>query len=164
QDRHAHLINLLDFAERHETVVVDFAVELFEFLGYASRERTRVDLPLFICGEIRHVKTDVCIVDLSQNDTLLLVQKDKKLKPLNARAQLVAEAVAAFNENNAHREAAGLPPMAEKVSHARHHHGRHVACVLQNSHHSDSVNSYSPWDLSSRGNPCDLLLSARSSS
>ena len=126
QDRHAELITLLDLAmipERGETAVDDFAVELFKVVGYVRRERvarTRVDLPFFICGKIRHAKTDVCIVDRSQNDILLLVQEDKRLglwEPVNARAQLVAEAVAAFNENNAHREAVGLPPMAEKVSH-----------------------------------------------
>jgi hypothetical protein len=126
QDRHAELITLLDLAmipEKGETAVDDFAVELFKVLGYVRRERvarTRADLSLFICGEIRHAKTDVCIVDRSQNDILLLVQEDKRLEhwvPINARAQLVAEAVAAFNENNFQREAVGLPPLTEKVSH-----------------------------------------------
>ncbi|KAN0094466.1 hypothetical protein V8E55_002753 [Tylopilus felleus] len=112
QDRHAELITLLDLAMIPET--------LFKVLGYVRRERvarTRADLPLFICGEIKHAKTDVCIIDRSQNEILLLVQEDKRehWEPVNARAQLVAEAVAAFNENNANREAAGLPPMAEKV-------------------------------------------------
>ena len=126
QDRYAELITLLDLAmipEKGGTAVNDFTVELFKLLGYVRRERvarTRVNLPFFICGKIRHAKTDVCIVDRPQNNILLLVQEDKRLKhrdPVNARAQLVAEAVAAFNENNAHREAVGLPPMAEKVSH-----------------------------------------------
>lgn len=126
QDPHAQLITLLDLAmipEKGETAIDDFAVELFKVLGYVRRERvarTRVDLPLFICGEVRYARTDVCIVDRSQNDILLLVQEDKRLEhweSINARAQLVAEAVAAYNENNARSEAAGLPPMAEKVSH-----------------------------------------------
>ena len=79
-----------------------------------------MDLPLLICGEERHAKTDVCIVDRSQNNILLFVQKEKKLQqlePVNAQAQLVAEAVAAFNENNAQREAIGLSPLVSKVSH-----------------------------------------------
>ena len=126
QDRNAELIGLLDLAmipDEGETAVDDFAVELFKVLGYVRRQRlarTRVDLPLLICGEERHAKTDVCIVDRSQNDILLLVQEDKRLQqlePVNARAQLVAEAVAAFNENNAQREAMGLPPLVSKVSH-----------------------------------------------
>ena len=126
QDCNAELIGLLDLAmipNKGETAVNDFAVELFKVLGYVHRQRlacTRVDLPLLICGEERHAKTDVCIVDRSQNDILLLVQKEKRLQqlePVNAQAQLVAEAVAAFNENNAQREAIGLPPLVSKVSH-----------------------------------------------
>jgi hypothetical protein len=126
QDRHAELITYLDLAmmpELGETAVDDFVVELFKTLGYVRRERvarTRMDLPLLICGESRHAKTDVCIIDRSQNDILLLVQEDKRLErgePVNAQAQLVAEAIGAFNENNAHREAAGLAPLVEKVSH-----------------------------------------------
>ena len=115
QDRHADLITYLDLAmmpELGETAVVDFAVDLFKTLGYVRRERvarTRMDLPLFICGESRHAKTDVCIMDRSQNDILLLVQDEKRLEhedPVNAQAQLVADAIGAFNENNVHREAA----------------------------------------------------------
>ena len=125
QDRNAELIGLLDLAmigDHGETAVDDFAVELFKVLGYVRRQRlarTRVDLPLLICGEERYAKTDVCIVDRSQNDILLLVQEDKRLQqlePISVRAQLVAEAVAAFNENNAQRKAIGLPPLVSKVS------------------------------------------------
>jgi len=38
-------------------------------------------------------------------------------KTSRAQAQLVVEAVAAFNENNVQREADGPPPLAEKVGH-----------------------------------------------
>ena len=124
EDRHAQLITYLDIAkipEKDEPAVNDFVVELFKTLGYARRERvarTRIDIPLLICGENTYAKTDVCIVDRSQNDILLLVILDKRLEPTNARAQLVASAVGAFNENNAQREEIGLPPMEEKVSHS----------------------------------------------
>ncbi|PBK61856.1 hypothetical protein ARMSODRAFT_896234 [Armillaria solidipes] len=100
--------------EKGETTMDDFAVKLFKTLGYVLA-CTRMDLPLLICGENRYAKTDVCI-----NDILLVQEEDKRLEhgePINARAQLVAEAVGAFNENNAQREAVGLPPMEEKVSH-----------------------------------------------
>ncbi|KAF8336529.1 uncharacterized protein EI90DRAFT_3119778 [Cantharellus anzutake] len=96
QDRNAELIGLLDLAmipDKGETAVDDFAVELFKVLGYVRRQRlarTRVDLPLLICG-------------------------GQQFEPVNARAQLVAEAVAAFNENNAQRESMGLPPLVSKV-------------------------------------------------
>ncbi|KAK0209726.1 hypothetical protein IW262DRAFT_1281228 [Armillaria fumosa] len=170
QDRNAELITYLELSkipERGESLIIDFAVSLFKTLGYVRRERvarTRVELPLLICGGNKHAKTDVCILDRTQND-ILLVQAEDRLEHeerANARARLVAEAVAAFNENNAQREAIGLPPLAEKVSHARHCHGLHVACVLQNSRHPKFISPYSPWDVSSRGNPRDLLLPARS--
>ena len=69
----------------------------------------------------KHTKTDVCIVDRSQNDILLLVQEDKSVEdrePANAQAQLVAGAIAAFEENNSNRIAAGLEPLEEKVSYS----------------------------------------------
>ncbi|KIK01024.1 hypothetical protein K443DRAFT_678803 [Laccaria amethystina LaAM-08-1] len=122
QDRNAELIGLLDLAmirDKGETAVDDFVVELFKVLGYVHRQRlarTRVDLPLLICSEQIYATTDVCILDRSQNDILLLVQEDKRSEPISARAQLVAEAVAAFNKNNARREAMGLSPLVSKVS------------------------------------------------
>jgi len=78
---------------------------------------TRVDLPLIICGENKHAKTSVCLIDGSQDEILLVVQVevDKGLEHVNAQAQLVAKAVAAFNENNVQRELAGRPPLKEKV-------------------------------------------------
>jgi hypothetical protein len=124
QDRYTEWINYLDLAmipKEGKTAVVDFTVAIFRALDYVHRERlarTRVDLPLLICGENRHAKTSVCLVD--QNNILLLVQVDKRLEhrePINAQAQLVAEAVAAFNKNNAQREAIGHLLLTERVSH-----------------------------------------------
>ena len=66
----------------------------------------------------RHAKTDVCIVDRSQNDILLLVQEDKLFgeeKILDAEAQLIAEAIAAFSLNNSFRRDVGLPELDFKV-------------------------------------------------
>ncbi|KAK0209757.1 hypothetical protein IW262DRAFT_1468432 [Armillaria fumosa] len=90
----AELLTYLELAvmpERDETAVVDFAVSLLKTLGYVRRER--VDFPL--------LRKDRCLLEHRE--------------PVNAPAQLVAEAVAAFNENNAQREAIGFPPLAEKV-------------------------------------------------
>ncbi|PBK83984.1 hypothetical protein ARMGADRAFT_1000738 [Armillaria gallica] len=118
QDRNAELISLLDL----ESAVVDFAVELFKVLGYVkhdrlARTRTRVELPLLICGKCHHARTDVCLVDCSQNDTLLLIQEDKRIdgQLLQAEAQLVVEAVAAFAQNNRSRSDVGLSPLDEKI-------------------------------------------------
>ncbi|KAF9054861.1 hypothetical protein BJ165DRAFT_1337968 [Panaeolus papilionaceus] len=84
QDRNAELINLLNLAMiTEESAVVDFTFELFKLTGYVRRHRVaqrRKDLPLFICGEWRHAKTNVCIVDQQQNDILLVVQEDTRLK------------------------------------------------------------------------------------
>jgi hypothetical protein len=124
-DKNAELINLLDIAMvptgPEESAVDDFAVELFKTLGYVRRNRvarTRKDIPLLICGEQRHAKTDVCIVDRSQNDILLLVQEDKRFgdeKITDAEAQLIAEAIAAFSLNNSLRRDVGLPELDSKV-------------------------------------------------
>ena len=118
-DRNAELTNLLDLAmvpTSQQSQVDDFAVELFRALGYVRRHRvasTRRDIPLLICGEWRHAKTDVCIVDCSRNDILLLVQEDKRFGAIEAtteaEAQLIAEAIATFSYNNAARDNVGLP-------------------------------------------------------
>ncbi|KJA25277.1 hypothetical protein HYPSUDRAFT_135105, partial [Hypholoma sublateritium FD-334 SS-4] len=163
---------LVTTPEDGETAVDDFTVVLFRILGYSHRprlERTRVNLPLLICGESRYAETDVRIVDRSQNNIPLLVQEDQKLdeKQLdNAR-------------NKTAREMMGLALVEEKVSHLfvfagplyerlflghfRHRHVGHVACVFPDPNFPTSVHSYSSWDLSFRGNLRGLLLSARSS-
>ena len=125
-EKNAELINLLDLAMvpgSEESAVDDFAVVLFRTLGYLGRHRvarTRKDIPFLICGEWRHAKTDVCIVDRSQNDIMMLVQEDKRFSvtetaTAEAEAQLVAEAIAAFSYNNEARRAAGLPVHASRV-------------------------------------------------
>ena len=92
--------------------MISLSTFFFMTLGYLDWvwvERMRMDLVLLICGENRHAKTDVCIIDWSHNDILLLVQEDKKLgRGRHAQAQLVAEAIVTFHKNNVHREAVGL--------------------------------------------------------
>ncbi|KIK66411.1 hypothetical protein GYMLUDRAFT_55680 [Collybiopsis luxurians FD-317 M1] len=123
-DRNADLINLLDLAlirDGEDSAVDDVAVELFKAMGYVNRHRTartRKDLILFICGEFRHAKTDVCILNRVQDAIILLVQEDKRLdevEKVDARAQLVAEAIAAFRRNNIIRENNGLEPLPEQI-------------------------------------------------
>ncbi|KAG5641677.1 hypothetical protein DXG03_004440 [Asterophora parasitica] len=130
--------------------------------------RKRVDLPLLICGEKRHAKTNVCVADGSQNmNTILVVQavsssKLNSQEPVNAREQLVAEAVTAFNQNNVQRENVGLPPVEEKVM---------AGIVMVGSTPeffktpvTQILSTHPPWDLSPRRNPRDLFSSIRSSS
>jgi len=103
-----------------ESAVDDFAVQLFRILCYTGRAvgrvaRTRKDLPFWICGEQRHVKADVCIMDAF--DILLLVQEDKQhLDGSDPEPQLMAEAIAAFYGNNNTRvRALGSPTPHSKV-------------------------------------------------
>ena len=127
--KNAELINLLDLAMipgSDESAVGDFAIELFKTLGYVRRHRvarTRKDIPLLICSEQRQAKTDVYIIDRSQNDIMMLVQEEDKrfsgseTATAVAEAQLVAEAIAAFSYNNEARRTAGLPVHASRVCH-----------------------------------------------
>lgn len=126
EDKHA-VINLLvamDLAmpspPDEESAVDDFALQLFLLLGYANRRRevrTRKDLPLFVCGQRSHAKTDVCIVDISDpSHVVLLVQEDKRhLSDVNPQPQLVAEAIAAFDNNNSARERFGRPTLQSAI-------------------------------------------------
>jgi len=123
-DFNAEVINLLDLATKpapaEESAVADFAVALFRLLGYTKRHRvarTRKNIPLFICGEWRHAKTDVCLVDRQQHDILLVVREDKRHQedPRDAEHQLIAEAIAAFSYNNAVRKREGQPTLEAQV-------------------------------------------------
>ena len=75
------LLAQLDLAmmptDPEETAVVDFAVALFESLGYLDRPRavrTHEELRFTTCGERKYAKPDICIIDRSANDIILLVQ------------------------------------------------------------------------------------------
>ncbi|KAH9972819.1 hypothetical protein BGW80DRAFT_1312761 [Lactifluus volemus] len=79
--KHAGLVDLLDVA---------MLPPLFRLVGYVGGRRyarTRMDLPLPICGQTKHAKTD---------------------------AQLIAEAVAAFVYNNEMRRMNGLPELQKR--------------------------------------------------
>ena len=104
-----------------ESAVDDFVMHLLLALGYAEMNsgrsvRTRKDIPLYICGEWRHAKTDVCVIDRNQNSIILLVQEDKQYMDAgDPIPQLVAEAIAAFQQNKHTRQQSGLPPLDSKV-------------------------------------------------
>ncbi|KAF8548141.1 hypothetical protein OG21DRAFT_1516623 [Imleria badia] len=104
-----------------ESVVDDFAAVLFRALGYTKRNCvacTWRDMSLFICGEFKLARTDVCIIDCDHNDILLLVQEDKRYEEGGGgdpEAQLTAEAIAAFGINNEQRVKADLDPLEEEI-------------------------------------------------
>ena len=101
-----------------ESAVVDFVMHLFRVMGYQNRRRdlrSRKSIPLFVCGSWMYAKMDVCVMD--QNEILLLVQEDKQhIEPCDAKSQLVADAIAAFQFNNTRRQdVLGLPLLESKV-------------------------------------------------
>ncbi|KAL5480551.1 hypothetical protein ACEPAI_1821 [Sanghuangporus weigelae] len=102
-----------------DSAVVDFMVALFRACGCTGVgrvARTRKEMPLLICGENRHTKTDVCIVN--DNDEIrLLVQEDKRhMEGFDPEPQLIAEAIAALTANNRTRvRTLSLPPLHSKV-------------------------------------------------
>ncbi|KAF8546990.1 hypothetical protein OG21DRAFT_1394243, partial [Imleria badia] len=104
------LIKRLDLAmkimEGEESAVDDFAAELLRSMGYETEEtviRTRKNIRLNMCGEQVHAKTDVCVLDAAF-EILLLVQEDKThINPRDPEPQFIAEAIAAFQSNNAKR-------------------------------------------------------------
>jgi hypothetical protein len=100
------LIKRLDLAmkiwEGEESGVDDFAAELLRAMGYERDHtivRTRKSIRLHICGEIVTAKTDVCIMGVS-SEILLLVQEDRShINFSDPEAQLIAAAIAVFQEN-----------------------------------------------------------------
>jgi hypothetical protein len=133
-----------------------------------------VDIPLFICGNVRSLSVS------STAPRMIFISKRRRgwnfrAFKLNVPAQLVAEAVAAFN---AQREPIGLPPLAETVSRVMNSLTKFVflkvmpGIVMIGTSPTffkvpvtqSPVNSHSSWSLSSRINPSDILLSTGSPS
>jgi len=116
-------INAMDLAMNaapmEETAVNDFVVRLFDMLGYTTRNlslRTRKDIELVICGTPMSAKTDVCLL-FERSEIVLVVQEDKRQleERGDPEAQLIAEAIAAFQSNNKELVLAGLPPIKQRL-------------------------------------------------
>jgi hypothetical protein len=89
-----------------ESAVDDFAAHLLYILGYDEPDRVirqHKDIPFYICGYHSLAKADVCVMDQTAQGILLLVQEDKRyLEQADPEAQLVAQAIAAFQINSRH--------------------------------------------------------------
>ena len=119
------VLRALDLATQgdppQESRVDTFASKLLLELGYASNDSNRdilvhEDLSLVICGETRKAKTDVCIRKTDGEEVYLLVQENKRYQEQkDARPQLVAEAIAAFQENNSARARRDIPALKEEL-------------------------------------------------
>lgn len=80
-----------------ESAVDDFAVRLFDMLGYTGfnvSSRTRRDIELVVFSKSMHAKTDICLL-MNCSEIILLVQEDKRHleERGDAEAQLIAEAI-----------------------------------------------------------------------
>ncbi|TFK45692.1 hypothetical protein OE88DRAFT_1688800, partial [Heliocybe sulcata] len=99
----------LAMSPREQSAVVDFVAQLFKVIGYTGGDvgrvvRTRKHLPFYICGEQKHAHADVCLLD--DWDNILLVVQENKWH-MDGRgdpeAQLIADAIAAFQSNTKER-------------------------------------------------------------
>jgi hypothetical protein len=111
-DHNTELIHLLNLAmyppgDAGETAVNDFTVELLRQLGYVKCNRiahTQMDIPNLVCGEWKHTRNDICLLDcLNDWEILLLVKEVKRLRVedmADPEAPLIAKAIGAFDQNN----------------------------------------------------------------
>ncbi len=99
--------------------VADFAAELLRAMGYETEHtsvHTRKTFRLFMCGKDVDAMADVCLVD-DTTGVLLVVEEDKWYLRLTEgpEVQVIAEAIAAFQENNIERVSKSLEPLKEVV-------------------------------------------------
>ena len=91
-------------------VISLFAREILLTLGYEGHDvllQFRYDIPLLICNTERSVKTDVSLIRPSSTTVLLVVQQDKTVADKWPEAQVIADAIAAFQRNNCTRARLG---------------------------------------------------------
>ena len=111
----AEYLGYLDLATTatQESAIDDFAVHTLRLLGFNERNtlvRTRYVIPLTICGDAnRAAQTDVCLLHRPTLVLLVLVEDKTLSNRTDAEAQVVAEAIAAFQFNNMKRGDSGLP-------------------------------------------------------
>jgi len=102
-----------DAEKGEESLVDDFAAFILGMFGYDEPERIihqRKEISFIMCGMEVDAKPDVCV--MSESEYLLLVQEDKRgTNRTDPEPQLIAEAIAAFYQNNLRRRLAGHPPM-----------------------------------------------------
>ena len=100
-----------------EGAVDDFSAEVLKIMGYEKVGRTvciNMNIRLLMCGHTTRAQTDVCII--GSEEVLLLLQEDKSyISTDDAEAQLIAEAVAAFQYNNRVRRDRGAEGLDEHI-------------------------------------------------
>ena len=98
-----------------ETFLVGFAAETLKLLGFSERRitvATRYIIPLAICGEANPVaQMDVGLIHNPTFVLLVLVEYKTLSNTASTEAQIVANAIAAFEFNNERRIEDGLDPL-----------------------------------------------------
>ncbi|KAG1831308.1 hypothetical protein EV424DRAFT_188257 [Suillus variegatus] len=95
-----------------ECFMYTFARETLHILGFDKRLLLHHSIPLFICGNVHQVaQTDVCLLDL-QSTVLLVLQGDKSaFNACQPEPEVIAGAIAAYQNNNQRRLLRALPPL-----------------------------------------------------
>lgn len=139
-DFFAYMEDAMIIPPGEESLVDDFATFVLKMMRYDEGRRVihlRKEMGFEMCGQRVDAKTDVCVMERSGTGAkyLLLVQEDKVCRPYlsvskiclpvtrtkrhlsrdDPEPQLIAEAIAAFYENNRARKAAGLPKLPSRT-------------------------------------------------
>ena len=110
------ILQYIDLATRanatQESAIDDVARELLRLLNFEEKGtllRSRYAIPFLISGDTgRIAQTDLCLIQGSST-ILLIIQEDKTgFSQKDPKAQVIAEAIAAFQYNNLSRDQAGL--------------------------------------------------------
>lgn len=117
-----HVLSVTKTHKNVDSAVDDLAKTIFEILDYDTKDlsiHTREELQLDMCGMRTCAKPDICI-ETSRLTIKLLVQEDivsvsKDLMNTNPEAQVIAEAIAAFQENNKINTKFNLPINEEQL-------------------------------------------------
>ena len=139
-DFFAYMEDAMIIPSGEESLVDDFAAFVLKMMCNNEGHHVihlRKEMGFEMCGQCVDAKTDVCVMECSGTGAkyLLLVQEDKvhkiyfcmlkicllvtcakrHLSRDNSEPQLIAEAIAAFYENNRARRAAGLPKLQSRT-------------------------------------------------
>jgi hypothetical protein len=112
-ERFIAYLTMANSPESEESAVDDFASRLFSILGYDGKGRfirTRKRIELLMCSTYTQAETDVCV--LYRQNLLFLLQEDKSFvvrHKCDPEPQVIAECIAAFQNNNMLRAKVGKP-------------------------------------------------------
>ncbi|KAF8908177.1 hypothetical protein CPB84DRAFT_1725221 [Gymnopilus junonius] len=119
-DERDFFLHLSSVENGFEESAVDFAALLLRLLKYNSGRqrmiRSRKEISFIMAGQRVDAKTDICIIE--DGLFILLVQEDRHQGQAylhDIEPQLVAEAIAAFHQNNGNHRLAGLPELTYKL-------------------------------------------------